>query len=93
MTTETTRHTPLPIVVQFDAYYPRKRVAVTYNAEKGFPWIEANTLACLIAAAPEIVEALKALLADVGSIWPDHEWPAAQHARALLRRIDGGTDG
>ncbi len=47
----------------------------------------------LIAAAPELLEALAVLVTDCSQIWSEAEFPALKQARAAIARARGEQDG
>lgn len=53
--------------------------------------MEAN--ARLIAAAPDLLEALAVLVTDCSQIWSEAEFPALKQARAAIARARGEQDG
>lgn len=53
--------------------------------------VEAN--ARLIAAAPDLLEALAVLVTDCSQIWSEAEFPALKQARAAIARARGEQDG
>jgi len=52
---------------------------------------EAN--ARLIAAAPDLLEAIQVLVTDCSQIWSEAEFPALKQARAAIARARGEQDG
>lgn len=47
----------------------------------------------LIAAAPDLLEALAVLVTDCSQIWSEAEFPALKQARAAIARSRGEQDG
>lgn len=57
----------------------------------GAPAEEWNANAALIAAAPELLEALMTIASNASSVQLDPQW-AVQVAKAAIARVTGGSD-
>lgn len=74
----------------------REGMVAICSMELGFTGrigVEQEANARLIAAAPDLLEALAVLVTDCSQIWSEAEFPALKQARAAIARARGEQDG